>query len=216
MVAQTGQKKGEYKLRDINLEFETVEGVAISRETADLFRKGRHLYYDYTKFLNKMSGSKDSTIESYTVNIPLRRIQTLVLLFKEKGKENAEEFADPKITNVKVSMEGVPLQVYNNYGIKESDIYKEALRFFGRPEYPEGNLEVDEFYDGKTALVIDFRTVPEKDVINTGRKLEGTQAGLMLEITKKATASDLIVYPYAIADASFYISSTTTKLDVAR
>ena len=39
MVAQTGQKKGEYKLKDINLEFETVEGMAISRETAALFRR---------------------------------------------------------------------------------------------------------------------------------------------------------------------------------
>ena len=163
-----------------------------------------------------MNWSKDSTTESFTVNIPLRRIRALVLLFKEKGKENTEEFADPKITNVKVSLEGVPLQVYNNFGIKESNIYKEALRFFGRPEYPEGNLDIEEFYNGKTAFVVDFRTVPEKDVINTGRKLEGTEAGLMLEITKEATATDLIVYPYAIADASLYISSETTELDVTR
>ena len=71
MVAQSGQKKEEYKLKDINLEFETVEGMAISRETSALFQKGRYLYYDYTKFLNKVTWSKDSTIESYSVNVPL-------------------------------------------------------------------------------------------------------------------------------------------------
>ena len=110
----------------------------------------------------------------------------------------------------------MPLQVYNNYGIRESDVYKEALRFFGRPDYPEGNLEVEEFYNGKTAFVVDFRTVPEKDVINTGRKLQGTQAGLMLEITKEATTKDLVIYPYAIADASLFISSSNVMLNYSK
>ena len=53
-------------------------------------------------------------------------------------------------------------------------------------------------------------------MVDTGRKLVGTQAGLLLEITKEATAKDLIVYPYAIADASLYISEMETRLDVAR
>ena len=56
----------------------------------------------------------------------------------------------------------------------------------------------------------------KKDVVDTGRKLVGTQAGLLFEITKEATAKDLVVYPYAIADASLYISSMETKLNVAR
>ena len=125
-------------------------------------------------------------------------------------------FSDPNIKNVKVSIEGEPLQVYNNYVIRESDIYKETLRFFGDPNNPEGNIDIEEFYGGKYALVIDFRTVPEKDVVDTGRKLLGTQAGLLLEITREATAKDLVVYPYAIADANLYISETETRLNVAR
>ena len=216
MVAQTGEQKGEYKLKDINLEFETVKGSEISKETSNLFRQGRHLYYDYPKYLSKVSWPKDSTIQTFSVNIPLKRIRTLVLLFKEKGQENTEVFLDPNIKGVKVSIEGVPLQVYNNYGIRESDIYKEALRFFGDPDHLERNLEVEEFYNNKFAFVVDFRTAPEKDVVDTGRKLLRTQAGLLLEITKETTAKDLIVYPYAIADASLYISEMETRLDVAR
>ena len=216
MVAQSGEEKGQYKIKDINLEFEMVEGMDISSQTTALFNRGRHIYYDYPKWLNKIEWAKDSTIQTFSVNIPLKWICGLVLLFKEKGQENTGVFADPKITGAKVSIEGVPLQVYNNYGIRESDIYKEAPRFFGSPDYPDANLEVEEFYSGKTAFVIDFRTVPEKDVVDTGRKLVGTQAGLLLEITKEATAKDLVVYPYAIADASLYISSMETKLNVAR
>ena len=74
MVGQSGEQKGEYKLKDINLEFETVKGTEISSETSNLFRKGRHLYYDYPKYLSKVSWPKDSTIQTFSVNIPLKRI----------------------------------------------------------------------------------------------------------------------------------------------
>ena len=216
MVAQTGEEKGEYKLKNINLEFEAVSGTEISTNTTNSFARGRYIYYDYPKWLQKIAWAKDSTIKSISVNIPLKRIRGLVLLFKEAGQENTEVLSDPNIKGVKVSIEGKPLEVYKNYGIRESDIYKEALRFFGDPEHPERNLEVEEFYNNKFALVVDFRTVPEKDVVDTGRKLAGTQAGLLLQITKEATAKDLIVYPYAIADATLYISGTETMLNVAR
>ena len=215
MVAQSGEQKGEYKLKNINLEFETVSGMEISTNTSNSFARGRHIYYDYPKWLQKIAWAKDSTMQTFSVNIPLRRIRGLVLLFKEAGQENTEVFLDPKIKGVKVSIEGKPLEVYNNYGIRESDVYKEALRFFGDPEHPERNLVVEEFYNNKFALVVDFRTVPEKDVVDTARKLVGTQAGLLLEITKEATAKDLIVYPYAIADATMYISSAETTLSVS-
>ena len=84
-------------MKDINLEFETVKRTEISSETSNLFRKGRHLYYDYTKYLSKVSWPKDSTIQTFSVNIPLKRIRGLVLLFKEKGQENTEVFLDPNI-----------------------------------------------------------------------------------------------------------------------
>ena len=111
---------------------------------------------------------KDNTIEEIKVNIPLRRIRALVLLFKEKGKENMEEFANPNIENAKVSIEGVPFQVFNNHGIRKTDIYKEAVRLFGDQDHPERNVGEVEFHTGgKYAFVIDFRTVPEKDVVDT-------------------------------------------------
>ena len=160
---------------------------------------------------------KDNTIEEIKVNIPLRRIRALVLLFKEKRKESTEEFANPNIENAKVSVEGVPFQVFNNYGIRASDIYKEGVQLFGDPKHPEQNVgKVNFLTGGQYAFVIDFRAVPEEDVVDTGRKLIGTQAGLLIEIKKKATTKDLIVYLFAIADASLYISEGETKLSVNR
>ena len=101
IVAQSGEQKGEYKLKDINLEFEMVKGTEISSETSNLFRKGRHLYYDYPKYLSKVSWPKDSTIQTFSVNIPLKRIRGLVLLFKEKGQENTKCFWIQTLTVLK-------------------------------------------------------------------------------------------------------------------
>ena len=72
----------------------------ISRETANLYRRGKNVYFDYRKWLSPKVWEKDNTIEEIKVNIPLRRIRALVLLFKEKRKENTEEFANPNIENV--------------------------------------------------------------------------------------------------------------------
>ena len=126
-----------------------------------MYKRGRNLYFDYRKWLSPKLWEKDKTIEEIKVSIPLRRIRALVLFFKEKGKENTEEFANPNIENAKVSVEGVPFQVFSNYGIRASDIYGEAIRFFGDPKHPERNVgKVNFLTGGKYAFVIDFRAVP--------------------------------------------------------
>ena len=47
MVAQTGQSVGSYKLTDMNLEFETIEGEELANSVKEGFNIGRQLWYDY-------------------------------------------------------------------------------------------------------------------------------------------------------------------------
>ena len=53
MVAQTGQSVGNYKLADMNLEFETMEGEELAKSVKDGFDIGRQLWYDYTTLPKK-------------------------------------------------------------------------------------------------------------------------------------------------------------------
>ena len=124
-------------------------------------------------------------------------------------------FENPKVTKVDVSVEGDANQVYN-MGIRKSDIYKEAVRFFGDTKHPENNVSEIGFLKSKYALVIDFSTVNEKDVVDTGQKLVGTQAGVLLEIQKKATAKDLEVHIFAVADAKASIKGRDVNLTLSR
>ena len=57
------------------------------------------------------------------------------------------------------------------------------------------------------ALVLDFRTINQNDVIASGIKLSGTQNGLKIKIQKRATTKDLKVSVFTLADSSFFIQN---------
>ena len=65
-------------------------------------------------------------------------------------------------------------------GLIKSDIYDEARRFIASRNQEE-NLNKIDFLKNKYSLVIDFRTVDQEDVVNSGRKLMGTEAGGFLK-----------------------------------
>ena len=79
-------------------------------------------------------------------------------------------------------------------------MYDEARRFFGSSSLSGYALSRRKFYPNKFACVIDFRTVDDENVSGSGRRLIGTQAGVLLEIEKKATTTDLSCHVFVIAD----------------
>ena len=96
-------------------------------------------------------------------------------------------------------------------------MYTEAVRFFNDDsckKYLGSNIiPKKDYYTDKFAWVIDFRTVDDDTVSGSGRKLAGTQAGLLLEIVKEATTSDLNCHVFAIADGTIDISGTQLNGD---
>ena len=81
-------------------------------------------------------------------------------------------------------------------------MYREAVRFFGTSE-ADGSKYVShrKYYTDKFACVIDFRTVDDDNVSGSGRKLVGTQAGILMEIEKiEITTTDLSCHVFVFAD----------------
>ena len=62
------------------------------------------------------------------------------------------------------------------------------------------NLSTQEFYKDKYAIVIDLKTVDDETVVGSGRRLVGTQSGVLLEIEKLATIVDLMCHVFVISD----------------
>ena len=209
MKAQTNEDVGTYKLTDMHLEYEIIKSEDLAERVRGDYNVGRSLGYDYITLLKTLPWSKDNTREVIDVNIPRRSMKAVVLLFTKKNSGDSEEFVFPNLTNVNVIVEGNPNDIYSA-GLAKRDMYREAVRFFGSSTCEKylGSKCVSQrkFYTDKFACVIDFRTVDDDTV--SGRKLVGTQAGILMEIEKETTTTDLSCHVFVIADAIIDIMGT--------
>ena len=181
-----------------------------------IYALGRSLGYDYTTLLKTLQWGKDNTREVIDVNIPRKYINAVVLLFTKKNSNGNVEFVFPNLTNVNVTVEGNPNDIYSA-GLAKRDMYREAVRFFGSSTCDKylGSKCVPrrKYYTDKFACVIDYRTVDDDTVSGSGRKLVGTQVGILMEIEKETTSTDLPWHVFVIADA--IIDLMGTKLNGA-
>ena len=104
MLAQTGQKVGRYKLTNMNLEFETIEGEELAANVRGVYVIGRDLWFDYTSMYKREEWLKNSTTESITINIPRDSVKETVLLCTRKNPADSEEFFNAKVEKVKVTV----------------------------------------------------------------------------------------------------------------
>ena len=211
MKAQDGEDVGVYKLTDMHLEYEIIESEDLGERVRGEYNVGRSLGYDYTTLLKTLPWGKDNTREVIDVNIPRKSMKAVVLLFTKKNAGDSEEFVFPNLTRVNVTVEGSPNDIYSN-GLAKRDMYREAVRFFGSSTCEKylGSKCVSrrKFYTDKFACVIDFRTVDDENVSGSGRKLVGTQAGILMEIEKETTTTDLFCHVFVIADGIIDIVGT--------
>ena len=169
MVAQSAESVEGYKLTNINLEYETIEGVKIVKETKQ-HEIGRSLWFNSTTLLKTVEWSKNSTRQVIDINVQRRSMKAIVFLFKKKSATQSEEYVNAEIDKVKVTIEGNPNSVYSQ-GHVRSDIYDESRHFFGTTKDACSLSKLD-FLKNKYALVVDMRTVYQEDIVNSGRRLK--------------------------------------------
>jgi hypothetical protein len=63
------------------------------------------------------------------------------------------------------------------------------------------------FKDNKFALVIDLRTVSDANTYGNGAKIQNTQSGILVEITKKVTTADVVCYLFVLSDGVIKITN---------
>ena len=209
--AQTNEETGTYKLTDLQLEYDVIKSEGLANSVRETYNTRRSFPYNYSTLLKTLPWAKGNTREVIDINIPRKSMKAVVLLFTEKGAGDSEHFPFPNLTQVDVTVEGNPNDIYSR-GLAKRNMYKEAVRFFGNDDC-EKYIGIEcvprrKYYTDKFACVIDFRTVDNDTVSGSGRKLVGTQAGILLEIEKEVTPSDLSCHVFVIADGAIDISGT--------
>ncbi|CAB4009235.1 Hypothetical predicted protein [Paramuricea clavata] len=202
MTAQGGEAKGNYKLDNLELEYETIENDALAGEVSRMYSTGRSLSYKHVTLMRTSNWDKDLTIVNENINIPRKSMSAIVLLFTNRVRTHSEEYIYPNIDKVNLTIEGVPNAVFSQ-GLHKNRFFEEAKRFFCpmcEKSMADEFMSISRFFSSGFALVIDLRT-SQDDTTGGGRKIVNTQSGVLMEIKKQATTADVQCNIFVVSDA---------------
>ena len=200
MKAQSGQSVAGYSLENLELEYETIENSDLTQQVLEKYTMGRSLSFNHVTLMKTVEWDKDATLHNETINIPRKSMKAIVLLFRNKTITDSEEFLYPNISEVKISIEGIPNSIYSQ-GLPKNRFFEEAFRIFHRGyESCESVMTLEKFYKDAFALVVDLRTINDDFVYGDGKKIVNTQSGIQLEIKKKAITANVKCHIFVLSD----------------
>ena len=119
-------------------------------------------------------------------------MKAIVLTFTEEtGRAGSEEYLHHNMEKVKVTIKG-NLNIVYSQGIDKNRFYSEVKRVFNKVEDYDRFMSIQSFYKDLFALVIDLHSIEHNMKHATGKKIVNTQSGFLLEISKLATAVDVM------------------------
>ena len=211
-----------YTISNISLEFDTVMNASLAGQIRTEYMKSSILY-DRILRAHIIPLNNSDTSFSVDINSPSKSLKGVLLIFTKersatKFNRDTEEFFNPKITKVEVTVEGVPNELYAQ-NMEYRHQYDEIVKHFAEGRLKEAgaiqedlqlhSVNIASFYTDKYALWLDFRTIDDNRLHGLGRQLENTSEGIRLQITKEAgSAGKLSCYLYIFQDAQINISDT--------
>ena len=219
-VIKSTNPDATYTISNISLEFDTITNTSLASQIRTEYMKSSILY-DRILRARIIPLNNSNTSFSIDINSPSKSLKGVLLIFTKersatKFTHDTEEFFNPKITKVEVTVEGVPIELYAQ-NMEYRHQYDEILKHFGEGRLKEAgaiqkdlqlhNVNIASYYTDKYALWLDFRTIDDNRLHGSGRRLENTSEGIRLQIIKEAGAdSKLSCYLYIFQDAQINIS----------
>ena len=219
-VIKASNPDATYMISNISLEFDTIINASLASQIRTKYMKSSILY---NRILRARIIPLNSSNTSFSVDInsPSKSLKGVLLIFtKERSAteftHDTEEFFNPKITKVEVTVEGVPNELYAQ-NMEYRHQYDEIVKHFAEGQLKEAgaiqkdlqlhNVNIALYYTNKYALWLDFRTIDNNRLHNLGRQLENTSEGIRLQITKESgAAGKLSCYLYIFQDAQININ----------
>ena len=218
-VIKSTDPDATYTISNISLEFDTVINASLASQVRTEYMKSSILY-DRILRARIIPLNKSDASFSVDINSPSKSLKGVLLIFTQersatKFARDIEEFYNPKITKVEVTVEGVPNELYAQ-NMEYRHQYDERVKHFAEGWLKEAgaiqkdlqlhNVNIASYYTDKYALWLDFRTIDDNRLHGSGRQLENTSEGIRLQITKKAeSAGKLSCYLYIFQDAQINI-----------
>ena len=167
-----------YTISNISLEFDTSLSSQIRTEYMKI-----SILYDRILRARIIQLNDSDTSFSVDINSPSKSFKGVLLIFtKERSATkftcDTEEFFNPKITKVEVTVEGVPNELYAQ-NMEYRHQYDEIVKHFAEGLLKEAgaiqknlqlhNVNIASYYTDKYALWLDFRTIDDNRLHGLGR-----------------------------------------------
>ena len=189
-------------ISDISLEFNTVTNTSLASQIRTEYMKSSTLY-DRILRARIIPINNSNTSFSVDINSPSKSLKGVLLIFMKersttKFNRDTEEFFNPKITKVEVTVEGVSNELYAQ-NMEYRHQYDEIMKLFCEGRLKEAgaiqkdpqmhNINIASYYTDKYALWLDFRTIDDNRLHGLGRQLENTSEMIRLQITNASVNS---------------------------
>ena len=164
-VIKANKPDATYTISNISLEFDTIISASLAGQTRTEYMKSSILY-DRILRARIIPRNKSDTSFSVDINSPLKSFKGELLIFTQersatKFARDTEEFYNPKITKVEVTVEGVPNELYAQ-NMEYRHQYDEIVKHFAEGWLKEAgaiqkdlqlhNVNIASYYTDKYAL----------------------------------------------------------------
>ena len=171
-----------YTIFNISLEFDTIINASLASQIRTEYMKSSILY-DRILRAHIIPLNDSSTSFSVDINSPSKSLKGVLLIFTKersvtKFTRDTEEFFNPKITKVEVTVEGVPNELYAQ-NMEYRHQYDEIVKHFAEGQLKEAgavqkdlqlhNINIASYYADKYALWLDFKTIDDNRLHGSGR-----------------------------------------------
>ena len=190
-VIKSTDPDATYTISNISLEFDTITNTSLASQIRTEYMKSSILY-DRILRAHIIPLNNSNTSFSIDINSPSKSLKGVLLIFTKersatKFTHDTEEFFNPKITKVEVTVEGVPNELYAQ-NMEYRHQYNEIVKHFAEGWLKEAgaiqkdlqlhNINIALYYADKYALWLDFRTIDDNRLHGLGRRLENTSEGI--------------------------------------
>ena len=181
-VIKAANPDATYTISNISLEFDTIINASLASQIRTEYMKSSILY-DRILRARIIPLNNSNMSFSVDINSPSKSLKGVLLIFTKeriatKFTRDTEEFFNPKITKVEVTVEGVPNELYAQ-NMEYRHQYDEIVKHFAEGWLKEaGTIQKDlqlhkvniaSYYTDKYALWLDFRTIDDNRLHSSGR-----------------------------------------------
>ena len=128
-VIKSSDADAKYVITNICLEFDQVTDTELSRQIRTQYDNRMTIFYDRILRHRKITKKKLDTLWNINLNVPAKSMKGILMLFEDPDRTSTEDYFNPNITKVEMTIEGVPNQLYSQ-GMKSYQQWDEVNKYY--------------------------------------------------------------------------------------